>query len=115
MSKFETIRLTLGEEHERDVGLAVSPAKPQLRQPRLYKVVMLNDDFTPMDFVVEILETFFYMNREKATQVMLRIHTEGKAVCGVYPRDIAETKVAQVNDFSRQRQHPLLCHAESAD
>ncbi len=97
-----------------DRGLVVEPAKPALKQPPLYKVVLLNDDYTPMEFVVRILENFFSMNREKATQVMLHVHTRGRGVCGVYTHDIAETKVAQVNEFSRRHQHPLLCTLEEA-
>ncbi len=80
----------------------------------MYKVVLLNDDFTPMDFVVLVLERFFGMDRERATRVMLQVHTQGKGVCGVYSREIAETKVAQVNDYSRAHQHPLLCTMEQA-
>jgi len=76
---------------------------------------MLNDDYTPMDFVVETLEMFFNMDRETATRVMLKVHTNGKAVCGVYTRDIAETKAAQVNQWSKENQHPLLCEIEVAD
>ena len=72
--------------------LALAPAKPKLKRPPLYKVVLLNDDYTPMEFVVEVLEHFFSMNREKATQVMLAVHTQGKGVCGIYTRDVAETK-----------------------
>ena len=98
--------------HERDV--AVLPAKPDVTRPPLYQVALLNDDFTPMDFVVEVLQVFFAMNREKATQVMLHVHTRGKGVCGVYTRDVAESKVTQVNDFSRLHQHPLLCSMEKA-
>lgn len=97
-----------------DRGLAVAPAKPEIKQPPLYKVVLLNDDYTPMDFVVRILEDFFRMNREKATQIMLHVHTRGRGVCGIYTHDIAETKVAQVNEFSRRHQHPLLCTMEEA-
>lgn len=95
-------------------GLAVQEAKPKLKPPPLYKVILLNDDYTPMEFVVQVLETFFAMNREKATQIMLHVHTRGKGVCGVYTREIAETKVVQVNDFSRRHQHPLLCTLEEA-
>ena len=73
---------------------------------------ILNDDFTPMDFVIVVLETFFSMNRERATQVMLHVHTRGKGVCGLYTREVAETKVTQVNEFSRTHQHPLLCTME---
>ncbi|SFM31502.1 ATP-dependent Clp protease adaptor protein ClpS [Ectothiorhodospira mobilis] len=106
----------MGEEPKRpeDGGLAVDEAKPRLKQPPQYKVVLLNDDYTPMEFVVEVLEVFFAMDREKATRVMLHVHTRGKGVCGIYTRDIAETKVAQVNDYSREHQHPLLCTMEEA-
>jgi len=97
-----------------DNGLAVEQAKPKLKQPRLYKVILLNDDYTPMEFVVQILEHFFAMSREKATQIMLHVHTRGKGVCGVYNHEIAETKVAQVNDYSRSHQHPLMCTMEEA-
>jgi len=98
-----------------DGDLAVQEQRPKLKKPPLYQVVLLNDDYTPMEFVVEILEQFFGMDREKATRVMLSVHTAGKGVCGIYPKDIAETKVAQVNDYSRQHQHPLLCTMEEAD
>lgn len=97
-----------------DGDLAVEHAKPKLKKPPLYKVVLLNDDYTPMDFVVEVLETFFNMGREKATQVMLHVHTKGVGVCGVFTRDIAETKVHQVNEHARHNQHPLLCQMEEA-
>jgi ATP-dependent Clp protease adaptor protein ClpS len=99
---------------ERESGLTVQEARPKLRRPPLFKVLLLNDDYTPMEFVVQVLETFFAMNREKATQVMLHVHTRGVGVCGVYTRDIAETKVLQVNDYSRSHQHPLMCTMEEA-
>lgn len=99
-------------EHEDDHGLAVETSKPQLKPPSRYKVIMLNDDYTPMDFVVEVLERFFAHNRERATQIMLKVHTEGRAVCGIYTRDIAETKAADVNDYARECQHPLMCQIE---
>jgi ATP-dependent Clp protease adaptor protein ClpS len=102
------------EKQGHDSGLAVDTAKPKLKQPPLFKVVLLNDDYTPMEFVVLVLETFFNMGREKATQVMLHVHTRGVGVCGVYTRDIAETKVQQVNDYSRSNQHPLMCAMEEA-
>ncbi|AKH38993.1 MULTISPECIES: ATP-dependent Clp protease adapter ClpS [Nitrosomonas] len=86
--------------------------KSKIKLPPLYKVMLLNDDFTPMDFVVMVLQTFFFMSQEKATQVMLKIHTEGVGICGIYPNDIAMTKVQQVNKFSRQNQHPLMCIME---
>jgi ATP-dependent Clp protease adaptor protein ClpS len=97
-----------------DQGLAVQEQKPKLKKPPLYKVILLNDDYTPMEFVVQVLEHFFQMNREKATQVMLHVHTRGMGVCGVFGKDVAETKVALVNDFSRSHQHPLLCTMEEA-
>lgn len=100
------------QEYQR--GLVVEEAKPRLKRPPLYKVVLLNDDYTPMEFVVEILQTFFRMNRTQATQIMLHVHTRGKGVCGVFTYEIAETKAAQVNDYSRKHQHPLLCTLEEA-
>ncbi len=81
----------------------------------MYKVLLLNDDYTPMDFVVHVLEDIFGMDYEKATQIMLQVHTRGVGVCGVFTRDIAETKVALVNQFARKNQHPLLCTMEAAD
>jgi len=95
-------------------GLAVAPARPKLKRPPMYKVVLLNDDYTPMEFVVHVLEHFFNMDKEKATRVMLHVHTQGVGVCGVFTKEVAETKVAQVNDFSRANQHPLLCDMEEA-
>ncbi len=97
---------------DRDGGLATSAVRPKLAQPPLYKVVLFNDDYTPMDFVVDVLCSFFAMNVEKATQIMLKVHTEGKAVCGVFSKDVAETKAQQVNDYSRECEHPLLCNVE---
>ena len=102
-------------EQDEDGNFAVELDKPKLKRPPLYKVVLMNDDYTPMEFVVDVLQIFFGLEREKATQIMLNVHTKGKAVCGVYTRDIAETKVAQVNDYSRQNQHPLLCVMEEDD
>ncbi|HHJ13899.1 MAG TPA: ATP-dependent Clp protease adapter ClpS [Gammaproteobacteria bacterium] len=100
--------------HDGDHGLSVLEARPRLKQPPMYKVVLHNDDYTPMEFVVMLLEQLFGMSREKATQVMLHVHTRGKAVCGVYTREVAETKVAQVNEFARENEHPLLCAMEEA-
>jgi len=94
--------------------LVVQEAKPKLKRPPLYKVMLMNDDFTPMDFVVDILRNFFRMSDEKATQIMLHVHTRGVGVCGVFSRDVAETKVQLVNEHSRQHQHPLLCTMEQA-
>lgn len=96
-------------------GIALDEQKPELKKPSLYKVVILNDDYTPMEFVVEVLELFFNMTREKATHIMLAVHTQGKGVCGIFSRDVAETKAIQVNQFSRQNNHPLLAEIESCD
>jgi len=93
-------------------SLAVEEAKPKLKPPKKYKVVLMNDDFTPMEFVVQILTSFFAMNQEQATQVMLMVHTKGKGICGEFSYQIAETKVEQVNNYSREHQHPLLCTME---
>lgn len=80
--------------------------------PPLYRVLLLNDDFTPMEFVVKVLQHFFYMSREQATLIMLKVHNEGVGLCGVFPRDIAETKVNKVTDYARKHQHPLQCVLE---
>jgi len=95
-----------------DDGLAVEEDKPKLKPPKRYKVVLMNDDFTPMEFVVQVLQSFFRMDRESAVQVMMMVHTKGKGICGVFSKDIAETKVVQVNEYSRQNQHPLMCSME---
>jgi ATP-dependent Clp protease adaptor protein ClpS len=98
--------------HNLNDELAVQEAQPKLKKPPLYKVILLNDDFTPMEFVVLVLKNFFGMSEEKATQIMLHVHTRGIGVCGVFSKDVAETKVRLVNDFSRQHQHPLMCTME---
>ena len=96
-----------GQQH-----LELQEAKPKLQKPPMYRVLLMNDDYTPMDFVVEILESYFHMSQEKATQIMLHVHTRGVGVCGVFTREVAETKVALVNEYSRSHQHPLLCTME---
>ncbi len=101
-------------EEDDNKELLVQSSRPKLKKPPMFKVLLLNDDYTPMDFVIEILQSYFYMDQEKATQVMLHVHTRGMGVCGVFPKDIAETKVVQVNEYSRLRQHPLLCSMEEA-
>ena len=102
------------ERQGNDGTLDVREARPKVDQPPLYKVVLLNDDYTPMEFVVHVLERFFSLDRERATQVMLHVHTRGKGVCGVFTREIAETKVAQVVQYSRENEHPLQCDMEVA-
>lgn len=92
--------------------LVLNEQKTQLVKPPMYKVVMVNDDYTPMDFVVEVLERFFQKNREQAVKIMLAVHTEGQAVCGVFSRDVAETKAQQVVQYARDCEHPLVCRVE---
>jgi ATP-dependent Clp protease adaptor protein ClpS len=96
---------------EAGTGVVVR-SKPKTKKPSLYKVLMLNDDYTPMEFVVHVLERFFNKNREEATQIMLHVHRRGVGVCGVYTYEVAETKVTQVIEFARQHQHPLQCTLE---
>lgn len=103
------------DDVEGDLGLAIKPEKTELKPPPMYQVLLLNDDFTPMDFVVEVLERFFNLPEEVAVQIMLTIHTQGQAVCGVFSKDIAETKTQQVNRYSRENDHPLLCKTEKVD
>ncbi len=120
MSKIDYFQLTLNHEGsddpdvELDDGLVVEEAQAVLRPPPKYSVIMVNDDFTPMDFVVAVLQKFFNMTLEQATEVMLAVHTKGRAVCGTFTKDIAETKAAQVNQLARENQHPLLCEIEQA-
>jgi ATP-dependent Clp protease adaptor protein ClpS len=120
MGNLNNLQLTLNQDGDEsaddlDGGLAVLTSKPKLKRPPMYKVMLLNDDYTPMDFVVDILELFFSKTREQATHIMLTVHIHGKAVCGIYTRDIAETKAAQVNQYARENQHPLLCEIEAVE
>jgi len=100
------------DEQHHGFDLAVEEAQPKVKPPALYRVVLINDDFTPMEFVVDILESVFGMERTRATQVMLEVHTKGKGICGIFSYEIAETKVAQVMGIANQHQHPLLCTME---
>jgi ATP-dependent Clp protease adaptor protein ClpS len=107
------LTLSTGDHHEdQDHGVAIAPVKPELKRPALYKVIMLNDDFTPMDFVIEVLTRYFMMDMEKAAQIMLAVHTQGSAPCGVYTKDIAETKAAYVIAYAKENQHPLMCDVQ---
>ena len=100
----------MAKQHQE--GSVLEAKRSKLAPPPLYKVLLLNDDFTPMEFVVIVLQKFFSMNREQATQIMLKVHMEGRGVCGVFPRDVAATKVEQVAAFARDNQHPLACVME---
>ncbi len=97
-----------------DAGVFVAEARPEVKPPPLFRVVLLNDDYTPMEFVVDVLEKFFGLDRSTATRIMLEVHTQGKGVCGVFTFQIAETKVAQVTTYARDNQHPLMCTLEEA-
>ena len=103
------------EEHtQQGHGLIVEEARPQTKRPPLYQVILLNDDYTPMEFVVDVLEHIFGMDRTTATRVMLEVHTQGKGICGVFTYEIAETKVALVTSYARDHHHPLMCTLEEA-
>ena len=99
-------------EGDREQGAVVEETRPELAKPPMYQVALLNDDYTPMEFVVSVLQMFFAMDHARATQVMLHVHTRGKGICGVFTREVAETKVTQVNEFSRSHHHPLMCTME---
>lgn len=93
-------------------SLAIEEAFQELKEPSMYKVLIINDDFTPMDFVVDVLVKFFKMTLDRATEVMMQVHTRGKGVCGIYSHEIAETKTNQVNSYAKKHKHPLLCVLE---
>ncbi len=101
-----------GDSNDENQTGIVTKTRPKTKKPSLYKVLLLNDDYTPMEFVVHILERFFNKGREEATRIMLHVHQKGVGICGVYTYEVAETKVTQVMDFSRQHQHPLQCTME---
>lgn len=98
-----------------EVELLIQEAKPQLKEPSLYQVIIHNDDYTPMIFVIDVLEMFFNMDSVRAEGVMYQIHTAGKAVCGVFSKDVAETKVDQVMEYARTHEHPLMCSIEAVE
>ncbi len=102
------------EDADWDGGLAVEEEKPKLKPPKQFKVIVNNDDYTPMEFVIQVLMMYFSMDDAKATRVMMAVHTKGKGICGVFSHEIAETKVDQVNEYSRLNQHPLMCTMEEA-
>lgn len=113
MKKIELMAERKLGDDGRGTGVATQ-TRPKTKKPSLYRVLMLNDDYTPMEFVVHVLQVFFRLNTEEATRVMLHVHQKGVGVCGVYTYEIAETKVTQVMDFARQHQHPLQCTLEKA-
>ena len=119
--EFFVIRLKIGLSTEQQMAntnpigdLAIKPSAVKPKLPEMFKVLLLNDDYTPMEFVVETIQRFFNKTREQSTQIMLKVHTEGAGVCGVYPQDIAETKMNQVIIHAKEAQHPLQCVIEPA-
>lgn len=103
-----------GQDNDAGTGLIVEKSKPKLKKPPLYKVLLHNDDYTPMEFVVHLLMKFFHLSRPKAEEIMIHVHTRGVGVCGVFPREIAETKVRLVMDYALENQHPLQCSLDAA-
>tara|TARA_Y100001001_G_C7990947_1_gene302888 strand:- start:1245 stop:1598 length:354 start_codon:yes stop_codon:yes gene_type:complete len=107
----DTPKKPLGDEPDGDIGLLEKP-KTKTKRPNMYKVLLLNDDYTPMDFVIYVLEKFFKKNKQEATDIMLHVHRKGVGLCGVYTYEVAETKVNQVMDFARANEQPLQCTME---
>ena len=105
----------LPEEYEGGTATVVQEQRPRLKRPPLYSVMMMNDDYTPMEFVVHVLQQFFGKNLEEATHIMLVVHTKGSAVCGIYTKDVAETKSQLVNQYAQENEHPLLCTVQAQD
>ena len=103
------------EEFDSGTSGHVELEEPKLKKPPLYRVILLNDDYTPMEFVIYVLQTFFGYDKEKATQIMLAVHTKGKGVCGIYTKEVAETKSNQINNFAKQNEHPLVSDIEPID
>ena len=103
------------EDNNRDTSSVATLEKPKVKKPPLYRVILLNDDYTPMEFVVYVLQIFFGFDGDKAQQIMLAVHTHGKGVCGIFTKEIAETKSSQINDFAQQNEHPLLSEIEPVD
>ena len=103
------------DQEDQGTSVAVATIEPKLKKPPLYRVIIFNDDYTPMECVVYVLQTFFGIDRDKATQIMLAIHTHGKGVCGIFTKEVAETKSAQVNNFARENEHPLISEIEPVD
>ena len=103
------------EDFESNTSSLAELEKPKLKKPSLYRVILLNDNYTPMEFVIYVLQTFFSYDKEKATQIMLAVHTKGKGVCGIYTKEVAETKSNQINSFAKQNEHPLVSDIEPID
>ena len=113
--KYLKIRSESEENNNQTDGSVLTKVKPKTKKPSLYKVLMLNDDYTPMEFVIYVLQSFFGFDKEKATQIMLSVHTKGKGICGVFTREVAETKSMHINNFAQQNEHPLISEIEPAE
>ena len=100
------------EDYESNSSSLVELEEPKLKKPSLYRVILLNDDYTPMEFVIYVLQTFFSYDKEKATQIMLAVHTKGKGVCGIFPKEIAEMKSHEINEMAKAHEHPLISEIE---
>ena len=100
------------EDYESNSSSLVELEEPKLKKPSLYRVILLNDDYTPMEFVIYVLQTFFSYDKEKATQIMLAVHTKGKGVCGIFPKEIAEMKSHEINEMAKSHEHPLVSEIE---
>tara|TARA_B100001750_G_C15486192_1_gene588429 strand:+ start:129 stop:491 length:363 start_codon:yes stop_codon:yes gene_type:complete len=109
------IYLNIEDQEDQDTSTVSLAKKPQLKKPPLYRVLIFNDDYTPMEFVVYVLQSFFGYDRDKATQIMLAVHTQGRGVCGIFTKEVAETKSSQVNNFARENEHPLISEIEPVD
>lgn len=108
-------QLDLQQSEDQDGGVATKVAPPELKRPSMFQVIMMNDDYTPMEFVIEVLQRFFDKAPEQATQIMMAVHSKGSAVCAIYTKDVAETKAMLVNQYSRECNHPLMCEIAPAD
>jgi ATP-dependent Clp protease adaptor protein ClpS len=111
----EILSKNKSEDFESNNSSLLELEEPKLKKPSLYRVILLNDNYTPMEFVIYVLQTFFSYDKEKATQIMLAVHTKGKGVCGVYTKEVAETKSNQINSFAKQNEHPLVSDIEPID
>ena len=109
------IRLSSDNENSSDIGSVVLEKEPDLKHPPSYQVILINDDFTPMEFVVFVLQTVFGHTHQKSTEIMMTVHTKGKGVCGIYTKEVAETKSNQINNFAKQNEHPLVSDIEPID
>jgi len=109
---FSKIVLNIEDQEDQDSSTVVLAKKPKLKKPPLYRVLIFNDDYTPMEFVVYVLQSFFGYDRDKATQIMLAVHAQGRGVCGIFTKEVAETKSSQVNNFARENEHPLISEIE---